>query len=173
MSALAVFAATVVAALPLAAPPPAAPAVASTLHDALFAIERAAADDPTAAQTARLSYDAAVAAYRAHEYAQARADALLAISQAGAPIAAPVPVPQHHVRAPFPGPRYYVIPAELPATPENAHRYVTLAQRAMAGCPTSTAAAADYRAAVIALRAKNYRAAMAGARNTVDDCTGR
>ena len=70
----------------------------------------------------------------------------------------------------FPGPRYHIIGYELPATSANAQRYVTLAHRAMAGCPTLPVAAADYRDALGALNGKRYRVAMADARNIVDEC---
>jgi hypothetical protein len=80
--------------------------------------------------------------------------------------------PASAIRAPaFPGPRYYIIPDELPATSANAQRYVALAHRAMASCPALKAATAEYRGALSALSAKQYRVAMADSRNIVDDCT--
>jgi hypothetical protein len=85
-----------------------------------------------------------------------------------------VPVARPQNLSPFfPGPTYYVIGDELPATPANAERYVALAGRAMARCAGSDAAAADYRGAVSALRTKQYRVAMAASRNAVDDCVVR
>lgn len=157
----------------LAAPPPPGTAVSSTLRDALLAVERAAAANPAAAQNAAFSYNAAVEQYNAGEYEQARASALMAITQSAAPVP-PVPPAAHPSLAArnFPGPRYYIIPDELPPTPANAQKYVVLAHRAMANCAALKAAAAEYRGALSALDAKHYRAAMADARNVVDDCTG-
>jgi hypothetical protein len=87
-----------------------------------------------------------------------------------APVVTAAPVP--YVAPAFPGPAYYLIPDELPATAENAQEYVALAHRAMAHCHALTTASADYRGAVSALDAKRYRVAMAASRNVVDDCTG-
>jgi hypothetical protein len=160
--------------LRLSAPPPAQTAVVSTLRDALLAIGRAEATNPAAAQNATFSYNAAIQLFNAHEYERARSTALTAIFQSGAP--APPLAPA--ARAPivsraFPGPRYYIIPDELPATPANAQRYVALAHSAMASCTALKAAAAEYRGALSALSAKQYRVAMADSRNIVDDCTAR
>ena len=160
--------------LPLPVPPPPCGAVSSTLRDAMLAIERAAATNPAAAQNAAFSYNAAIELYRAHEYEQARASALAAISQAAAPAVPVAPVPHAPIVAPaFPGPRYYMIPDEVPATPANAERYVALAHRAMADCPALKVADAEYRGALAALSAKQYRIAMAQSRNIVDDCAAR
>ncbi len=169
---IALLLAAVLAALPLPAPPPPGTPVASTLRDAMTAIERAASTNPAAAQSAALSYNAAIEQYNAHQYERARASALMAISQSAAPppIAAPAHAP---IAAPaFPGPRYYIIPDELPATAANAQKYVTLAHRAMANCAALKAATVEYRGALTALGAKQYRAAMAASRNIVDDCSG-
>lgn len=156
---------------PLPAPPPAGTAVSSTLRDAMIAIERAEATNPAAAQSAAISYYAAIEQYNAHEYERARASALEAITQSAAPAAPAAPVAHAPIAAPaFPGPRYYIIPDELPATQANAQRYVASAHRAMANCGAPTAAAAQYRGALSALRAKRYRVAMAASRNIVDDC---
>jgi hypothetical protein len=158
--------------LPLPAPPPPGAPVASTLRDAMLAIERAAATNPTAAQNAAFSYNAAIEEYNAHQYDRARASALTAISQSAAPAPPVAPVAHAPNVAPaFPGPRYYIIPDELPATPANAQRYVALAHNAMANCIALKAAAAEYRGALSALSAKQYRVAMADSRNIVDDCT--
>jgi|GEM_PF-3392880 len=160
--------------LQLPPPPPARTPAASALFDALMAIERAAANNPAAAQNAAFSYNAAIQLYNAHEFQRARATALTAISQAAAPAAPVAPVARAPIVAPaFPGPRYYVIPDELPATPANAQRYVDLAHRAMANCPALKAAADEYRGALTALNAKEYRVAMADSRNIVDDCSAR
>jgi hypothetical protein len=159
--------------LPLPAPPPPGTPVSSTLRDAMIAIERAAATNPAAAQNAAFSYNAAIQQYNAHEYERARASALTAISQSLVP-AAPAPVAHAPiVSPPFPGPRYYIIPDELPATAANAQKYVALAHRAMASCSASKAADVEYRGALTALSAKQYRVAMADSRNIVDDCTAR
>ena len=160
------------AALPLPAPPPSGTPVASTIRDAMLAIERAAASNPAAAQNAAFSYSAAIEQYKAHEYSQARASALTAISQSLAPPPALAPVRRAPIGVPFPGPRYYIIPDELPATAANARRYVDLAHRAMASCAAPTSAATEYRSALSALDNKRYRIAMAASRNIVDDCTG-
>jgi hypothetical protein len=158
--------------LPLPAPPPPGGPVSSTLRDAMMAVERAAATNPAAAQNAAFSYKAAIEQYNAHQYDRARASALMAISQSAAPAPYVAP-PQAPIVAPaFPGPRYYVIPDEAPATSANAQRYVALAHRAMASCVALKAAAAEYRGALSALSAKQYRVAMADSRNIVDDCTG-
>jgi len=159
--------------LPLPAPPPPGAPVSSELNNAMNAIERAAATNPAAAQNAAFSYNAAIEQYNAHDYERARASALTAIGQAAAPR-----VPFAPARAPiaapaFPGPRYYVIPDETPATAANAQRYVTLAHRAMASCVAPKTAAAEYREALSALDAKQYRIAMAASKNIVDDCAGR
>jgi hypothetical protein len=160
--------------LSLPAPPPAGTPVSSALFDALIAIQRAAATNPAAAQNAAFSYNAAIQLYNAHEFQRARATALTAISQAAAPAAPLAPVARAPIVAPaFPGPRYYIIPEELPATPANAQRYVDLAHRAMANCPALKAAADEYRGALTALNAKEYRVAMADSRNIVDDCSAR
>ena len=148
--------------------------VSSTLRDALIAVERAAANNPAVAQNARFFYDAAVEQYNAHEYERARASALAAISASVAPAAPAVPAVQARIAAPaFPGPRYYIIPDELPATAANAQRYIVLAHRAMASCPALKTAAAEYHGALSALSAKRYSVAMADSRNVVDDCTVR
>jgi hypothetical protein len=158
--------------LPLPAPPPPGTPVSSTLRDAMIAIERAAATNPAAAQNATFSYNAAIQLYNAHEYERARASALTAIIQAAAPAAPVAPVAHAPIVSPaFPGPRYYIIADELPATSANAQRYVALAHRAMASCPALKAATAEYRGALSALSAKQYRVAMADSRNIVDDCT--
>jgi hypothetical protein len=158
--------------LPLPAPPPPGAPASSTLRDALIAIERAAATNPAAAQNAAFSYNAAIEQYNAHQYGRARASALTAISQSLAP-APPAPAARAPFVAPaFPGPRYYIIPDELPATSANAQRYVALAHRAMASCVALKAATAEYRGALFALSAKQYRVAMVDSRNIVDDCTG-
>lgn len=160
--------------LPLPAPPAPGTAVAGTLRDAMLAIERSAATNPAAAQTAAFSYDAAIAQYNAHEYEQARASALMALSQAAAPPALVAPVPHAPILAPaFPGPRYYMIPDEVPATAANAQRYVDRAHRAMANCAALKTADLEYHGALAALGAKQYRIAMAQARNIVDDCAVR
>ena len=83
------------------------------------------------------------------------------------------PPPLHRTHAPFPGPRHYIYLDELPATPANAQKYVTLAHRAMATCGNVPAATAEYRGALAALHAKQYRNAMATSRNIVDDCATR
>jgi hypothetical protein len=159
--------------LPLPAPPPPGTPVASALRDAMIAIERAAASNPAAAQNAAFSYNAAIQQFNAHQFERARASALTALSQAGAP---PAPIaPLAHapfVGPPFPGPRYYIIPDEPPVTAANAQRYVALAHRAMASCVALKAAAGEYRGALSALSAKQYSVAMADSRNIVDDCTG-
>jgi hypothetical protein len=165
-------AASAAGSLPPAAAPPAGMPVASTLQDALIAIERASASNPAAAQSARFIYNAALEQYNAHEFEQARASALMAISRSAAPPAAFAPARAPLASPAFPGPNYFIIPDELPATPANAQRYVALAHRAMASCPLPIAAA-DFRGAVSALKAKQYRAAMADSRNTVDDCASR
>jgi hypothetical protein len=159
--------------VPLPNPPPPGTPTASTIRDAMLAIERAAATNPSAAQNAAFSYNAAIEQFKAHEFSQARASALTAISQSLAP--APLTPPMRHAPMDepfFPGPRYYVIPDELPATAANAQRYVDLAHRAMASCVAPKSAATEYRGAVSALNAKQYRVAMASSRNIVDDCTG-
>jgi hypothetical protein len=159
--------------LPLPAQPAAGTAVAATLRDALLAIDRASATNPAAAQTAMFSYNVALAEYNAHEYEAARASALTALSQAAAPPAAGAPPARAPIAAPaFPGPRYYLIPDELPANAANAQRYVDLAHRAMSSCPAAKIAAAEYSGALAALSAKQYRIAMADSRNIVDDCAG-
>jgi hypothetical protein len=159
--------------LRLPPPPPAGTPASSALFDALIAIERAAASNPAAAQSAAFSYNAAIQLYSAHEYERARATALTAIRQAATPVAPLAPVARAPIVAPaFPGPRYYIIPDELPATPANAQRYVDLAHHAMANC-LAQKAAEDYRGALSALKAKEYRAAMADSRNIVDDCSAR
>jgi hypothetical protein len=158
--------------LPLPAPPPPGTPVASALRDAMLAIERAAAANPTAAQNAAFSYNAAIEQYRAHEYDRARASALTAIIQSGAPRVPYAPRAHAPITVPLPGPRYYVIPDELPATAANAQRYVDLAHRAMTNCVAAATAATEYRGALSALSAKRYRVAMADSRNIVDDCTG-
>jgi hypothetical protein len=163
---------TVPFALP-APPPPGAPA-ASTIRDAMMAIERAATNNPSAAQTAAFSYSAAMQQYDAHEYERARASAVTAIGQAGAPAAPGSAAAPTQISLPsFPGPRSYVIPDELPATASNAQSYVALARRAMERCLDVKAADAEYRGARSALDAKQYRIAMADARNIVDDCSVR
>jgi hypothetical protein len=43
----------------------------------------------------------------------------------------------------------------------------------MASCSASKTAAAEYRGALAALDAKQYRVAMADSRNIVDDCVSR
>jgi hypothetical protein len=155
--------------LALPAPPPPGTPAASTLFDALIAIQRAAATNPAA-----FSYNAAIQLYNAHEYERARATALTAIIQSAAPPAPVAPVAHAPIEAhAFPGPRYYISPDELPATPDNAQRYVALAHRAMANCPALKAAAEEYRGALSALSAKEYRVAMADSRNIVDDCAAR
>lgn len=160
--------------LPLPAPPPPGTAIASTLRDAMLAVERAAASNPATAQNAAFSYQAAIQQYNAHEYERARASALMAISQSALPPAPGVPPAHAPIVAPaFPGPRYYMIPDEVPATAANAQRYVGLAHRAMANCVALKAAAAEYRGALSALSAKQYRVAMADSRNIVDDCASR
>jgi hypothetical protein len=170
MSAALLGAGTVPLSLP--APPPPGTPVSSALFDALIAIDRAATTNPAAAQNAAFSYNAAIQLFNAHEFQRARSTALTAISQAGAPAPALAPVERAPIVAPaFPGPRYYIIPDELPATPANAQRYVALAQRALANCPALTTAAAEYRGALTALNAKAYRVAMADSRNIVDDCS--
>jgi len=158
--------------LPLPAPPPPGSPAASALRDAMLAIERAAPTNPTAAQNAAFSYNAAIEQYNAHEYDRARASALTAIIQSGAPPAFRAPRVHAPISVPLPGPRYYIIPDELPATAANAQRYVDLAHRAMANCVAEKAAATEYRGALSALNAKQYRAVMADSRNIVDDCTG-
>ena len=172
LSVMRTAAAAGLAPLPLPAPPPHGAPVWSTLRDALTAIEQTAASNPAAAQNAALFYNAAVEQYGAHEYERARASALTAISRSASQ---PASVPaQARIGGPaFPGPRYFIIPDELPATPVNAQRYVALAHRAMASCLAPNAAAAEYRAARSALSAKDYRVAMADSRNIVDDCTIR
>jgi hypothetical protein len=140
----------------------------------MIAIQRAAATNPAAAENAAFSYRAAIQQYNAHQFERARASALMAISQSAAPGAAFAPVAHAPIASPdFPGSRYYIIPDEPPATAANAQRYVVLAHRAMASCPALKAAAAEYRGALSALGAKQYRVAMADSRNIVDDCTGR
>jgi hypothetical protein len=165
-------AASAAGSVPLPAPPPPGTPVSSTLRDAMFAIQRAAATNPAAAQNATLWYNAAIQQLNAHDFERARASALTAISRSAAP-AALAPMARTPIGSPdFPGPRYYIIPDELPATPANAQRYVALAQRAMASCVALKAATAEYRGALSALGAKQYRVAMADSRNIVDDCTG-
>jgi hypothetical protein len=166
------LAAVLAATLPLPAPPPPGTPVASTIRDAMLAIERAAVSNPAAAQNAAFSYNAAIELYKAHEYSQARASALTAISQSLAPAPLSAPITHAPLAVPFPGPRYYIIPDELPATAANAQKYLDSAHRAMANCVAPRDAAAEYRGAVSALTAKRYRAAMAASRNIVDDCTG-
>jgi hypothetical protein len=160
---------------PLALPPPSGTPTASTILDALLAIQRAAATNPTAARNATFSYNAAVQQYNAREFGRARASAVQAIGEAGAPPALAAPLPPEGPAIPrsaFPGPRYDVIPDELPATPANAAKYVGLAHRALATCAAAKTAAKEYAGAVSALSAKHYRHAMAASRNIVDDCAG-
>lgn len=159
--------------VPLPAPPPAGTPLAATLRDAMLAIERAEATNPAAAQNAAFSYDAAIEQYNAHEYERARASALAALSAAAAPPAPGAPPKPRPFQVPLPGPRYYMIPAEAPATAANAQTYVAQARRAMTNCANPTAAADDYRHAQSALSAKQYRVAMAASRNVADDCARR
>jgi hypothetical protein len=160
--------------LPLPAPPPPGTPVSSELRNAIISIQRAAATNPAAAERAAFSYRAAIQQLNAHEFARARASALSAISLSGVPAEPFSPMAHAPIAGPtFPGPRYYIIPEEAPATADNAQRYVVLAHRAMASCAALKTADTEYRGALSALSAKQYRVAMADSRNIVDDCTGR
>ena len=171
---LLMLAAVLAATFPLPAPPPPGTPTAATIRDAMLAIERAAATNPAAAQNAAFSYAAAIQQYNAHQFAQARASALTAMSQAAAPPPAYAPPPRApNMHPAFPGARYYIIPDEVPATQANAQKYVDLAHKAMSNCRNPDAAATEYRGALAALSAKQYRVAMASSRNIVDDCAAR
>lgn len=159
---------------PLPAPPPPGAPVSSALFEAMLAIERAAATNPAAAQRAAFSYNAAIQQYHAGEYERARASALTAIGQSAVPVApaAGSAIISRTLRVPA----YYMIPDELSANQTNAERYVMLAHRAMGrSCgpvngSAPSAVVAEYRGAIAALGAKQYRMAMADSRNIVDDC---
>jgi hypothetical protein len=97
--------------------------------------------------------------------------AALSVTRAASATSSVPEAPRDH--KPFPGPRYYVIGDEAPATAANAQRYVGLAHNAMASCQDLKAATTEYRTALSALSTKQYRVAMADSRNIVDDCTSR
>ena len=126
---------------------------------------------PPVPRSAPVWYRGARHPYDVRGYGRAHAGAFRQLHQPAPPAA---PVPNAPVVAPaFPGPLYFVIPDELPATPANAQRYVALAHRAMVSCVAEKTAATEYRGALSALDAKRYRVAMAASRNVVDDCAVR
>jgi hypothetical protein len=157
--------------VPLPAPPPPGAPAASVIFDAMLAIARAAQSNPSAAQTATFSYNAAIQQYNIHDFDRARQSALTAISQT-----ATVPLPQPSlVPPPIPQQTYYQMPLLSDANQADAESYVALARRAMVTCgaPSATPPAPvmqEYESASKALVAKNYRVAHANSLNVVDDC---
>src|ERR1700761_9345116 len=75
----------------LSSPPPTAGGpTANAIFDAMLAIARAATSNPSGAQAATFSYQAAIQQFNAHDFDRSRASAMTAIMQAGAP---PLPQP--------------------------------------------------------------------------------
>jgi hypothetical protein len=156
---------------PLPAPPPPGAPVSSTLFDAMLGIARAAQSNPSAAQNATFSYNAAIQQYNIGDFNRARQSALTALSQT---MTAPLPQPSL-VPPAIPQPTYYQMPLLSDASQADVESYVALARRAMTSCgaPNATAPAAiqqEYASASKALVAKNYRVARASSLNVVDDC---
>jgi hypothetical protein len=157
--------------VPLPAPPPPGAPVSSTLFDAMLGIARAAQSNPSAAQNATFSYNAAIQQYNIGDFNRARQSALTAISQT---MTAPLPQPSL-VPPAIPQPTYYQLPLLSDSNQADVESYVALARRALTTCgaPNATASAAirqEYESASKALVAKNYRAARASSVNVVDDC---
>jgi hypothetical protein len=157
--------------VPLPAPPPPGNPISSTLFDAMLSIARAAQTNPVGAQSAGLSYNAAIQQFNNGDFARAQASAVTALSQAAAvPLPAPSLVP-----APIPQQSYYQMPLLSDSNQADAESYVALARRAMLSCGATGAAPPaavmqEYKAAGAALVAKNYRAARANTVNVVNDC---
>jgi hypothetical protein len=157
--------------LPLPAPPPPGAPVSSTLFDAMLGIARAAQSNPSAAQNATFSYNAAIQQYNIGDFNRSRQSALTALSQS---MTAPLPQPSLQPPA-IPQQTYYPFPLLADANQADAESYVTLARRALITCgaPNATPSASiqqEYESASKAYLSKNYRAAHAGAVNVVDDC---
>lgn len=69
---------------PLSRPPAQTGTTSRLLYDAMLATAKAAASNPTAAQAARVNYQAAIEQYHARNFEAARVSAMAAISAAGA-----------------------------------------------------------------------------------------
>ena len=159
------------AAGPLPAPPPPGNTTSSNIFDAMLAIARAAVANPSGAQTATFSYNAAVQQYNARDFTRANASALTAMMQTQVP-----PLPQPSLYAPpIPQPTFFSLPRVASAHQADAEAAVALARRAMMTCGAPNAIppaiAEQNLIAVNALAATNYNAAITSAEWVVDQCS--
>jgi hypothetical protein len=155
-------------------PPTAGGPTANAIFDAMLAIARAASSNPSGAQAATFSYQAAIQQFNAHDFDRSRASALTAIMQSGTPA---LPQPTIAPPQPIPQPSFLQMPLVVGANEADAESYVALARRAMTQCGAPGAAppaavAQDYATAAKALVAKNPSVARASSQNVVDDCAG-
>jgi len=160
----------IAAAAPLPTPPPPGGPTSTMIFDAMLAVARAASSNPSAAQTAAFSYQAAVQQYNAGDFDRARMSAIAAIGQA---MPAPLPAPSI-VPPAIPEPAYYQMPLLRAADQADAESYLALARRAMLLCGAAgsnpPAVMQQYAAASAALNAKNYGTSRADSQAVIDYC---
>src|ERR1700722_1261795 len=148
----------VASAAPLPTPPPPAGPTSTTIFDAMLAVARAASSNPTAAQSAAFSYQAAIQQYNIGDFDRARQSAIAAM---GAAMPAPLPAPSI-VPPAIPQQTYYQMPLLVAADQADAEGYLALARRSMMGCGAAGTnppqVMQQYAAASAALDAKNYEA---------------
>jgi hypothetical protein len=159
------------AAGPLPAPPPPGGAASTAIFDAMLSIARAATSNPAAAQNASFSYNAAIQQYNIGDFERARMSALTALSQTAA-----VPLPQPSIVAPaIPQPSYVPLRLVHSSDQADAEGYVALARRSLQTCGAMNASPppaiqAQYAAAVNAILAVKYDAAIGDSQSVVDQC---
>lgn len=172
--------------VPLAplAPPPVATSVngtqtvgssaASTIFDAMLAIARAAANNPSGAQNATFSYDQALQQYNAGQYDQARQSALDAIGRtAPAPLPSPSLYPLY-----IPQPAFHPMPLVVNADEADAESVIGLARGQLGQCGNATpppAVAQQYSDAVAKITSSvhQYLAARAESEQLINYCAAQ
>lgn len=160
-----------VANLPLPAPPTGQNQASGSIFDAMLAIARAAASNPSAAQRATYSYNQAVQQYQAGQLSQARSSALQAIVQTAAP---PLPPP---IAPPptIPTPTVARMPLLNNPPQADAEEFVALIAGSLDQCGPTTGSAYQsalrtYQQAQRDYVAGKYNAVRTEAKGAIDGC---
>ncbi|HYZ17840.1 MAG TPA: hypothetical protein VE591_15625 [Candidatus Acidoferrum sp.] len=157
---------------PLSPPPAQRGTTSRLLFDAALATARAAASNPTAAQQARVNYQAAIEQFNERNFAAARGSAMQAINAAGAaPVASPIQ-PMKPYTAPY-VPQSVVVPGTIASI--NADAFVAAARSSVNACmaaksPNAKLAQQRLASAERDNAAGQYGSVVAEAQSVVDLC---
>jgi hypothetical protein len=158
---------------PLTPAPPQTGVTSRLLFNAMLSTAQAAASNPTAAQAARVNYEAAAAQFRMGNPAAARASAMAALgaAAAAAPVASPIQPMKPYVA---PGvPQSVVVPGTIASI--NADAFVAAARGSVNNCvaaksPNAPLAQQRLAAAERDNAAGQYGKVVASAQSIVDLC---